>query len=112
MKIKFALPVLFAAFSFNAIGQTNNNSIATYTQAKAPLRQSPYIELPLGAIKPEGWLREMLVRQKTGATGNLDKLYPLVMGKRNGWLGGDGDLWERGPYWIDGLTTPCLYFTG
>jgi hypothetical protein len=42
MKIKFALPVLFAAFSFNAIGQTNNNSIATYTQAKAPLRQSPY----------------------------------------------------------------------
>ncbi|MEB0263053.1 MULTISPECIES: beta-L-arabinofuranosidase domain-containing protein [unclassified Mucilaginibacter] len=108
MKIKFALTVLLAAFSFNAVGQSNNTSIAAYTPAKAPLRQSPYIELPLGAIKPQGWLREMLIRQKTGATGNLDKLYPLVMGKRNGWLGGDGDLWERGPYWIDGLL-PLAY---
>jgi hypothetical protein len=74
-----------------------------YTGAKAPLRQNPYIELPLGAIKPQGWLRQMLIKQKEGATGNLDKLYPIVMGTRNGWLGGDGDQWERGPYWIDGL---------
>lgn len=51
---------------------------------KAPLKQDIYRELPLGAIKPQGWLREMLVRQKDGATGNLDQLYPLVMGKRNG----------------------------
>ncbi|MCV6604462.1 MAG: glycoside hydrolase family 127 protein, partial [Porticoccaceae bacterium] len=27
---------------------------------------------------------------------------------RNGWLGGDGDGWERGPYWIDGLL-PLAY---
>jgi DUF1680 family protein len=79
-----------------------------YGEAKAPLRQSPYIELPLGAIKPQGWLRQMLIKQKEGATGNLDKLYPLVMGNRNGWLGGDGDQWERGPYWIDGLL-PLAY---
>ena len=45
----------------------------------------------------------MLIRQKNGATGQMDTLYPLVMGERNGWLGGDGDQWERGPYWIDGL---------
>jgi DUF1680 family protein len=50
----------------------------------------------------------MLVRQKSGATGNLDVLYPLVMNQRNGWLGGDGDQWERGPYWIDGLL-PVAY---
>lgn len=66
------------------------------------------MELPLGSIKPQGWLKEMLVRQKNGATGQLDKLYPLVMGERNGWLGGDGDQWERGPYWIDGLL-PLAY---
>lgn len=96
-----------ALFSFCftvAAAQTPVN----YLNNRAPLRQNPYIELPLGAIKPEGWLREMLVRQKKGATGNLDKLYPLVMGKRNGWLGGDGDQWERGPYWIDGLL-PLAY---
>ncbi|MFD2147670.1 beta-L-arabinofuranosidase domain-containing protein [Mucilaginibacter antarcticus] len=84
-------------------GQSQN-----YVEAKAPLRQNPYIELPIGAIKPQGWLREMLIKQKNGATGNLDKLYPLVMGNRNGWLGGDGDQWERGPYWIDGLL-PLAY---
>lgn len=74
----------------------------------AQLRQNPYQELPLGAIKPQGWLREMLIRQKDGATGHLDQLYPLVMNQRNGWLGGDGDQWERGPYWIDGLL-PLAY---
>lgn len=67
-----------------------------------------YKELPLGAIKPQGWLHEMLVRQKNGSTGRLDELYPLVMNERNGWLGGDGDQWERGPYWIDGLV-PLAY---
>ena len=79
-----------------------------YIHNRAPLRENPYIELPLGAIRPQGWLKDMLIRQKNGATGNLDSLYPLVMGKRNGWLGGDGDQWERGPYWIDGLL-PLAY---
>jgi hypothetical protein len=75
---------------------------------RAPLRANPYMELPLGAIRPEGWLREMLVRQAAGATGELDRLYPQVMGVRNGWRGGDGDQWERGPYWLDGLL-PLAY---
>lgn len=79
-----------------------------YTGNRSPLKVKPYIELPLGSIKPKGWLQEMLRSQKEGATGQLDKLYPLVMGPRNGWLGGDGDQWERGPYWIDGLL-PLAY---
>ena len=45
---------------------------------------------------------------KEGMTGHLDKVYEPVMGARNGWLGGDGDVWERGPYWIDGLL-PLAY---
>ncbi|RZK47430.1 MAG: hypothetical protein EOO94_00670 [Pedobacter sp.] len=82
--------------------------VKSATPSRAPLRQNPYLELPLGSIKPQGWLREMLIRQKNGATGHLDSLYPLVMNQRNGWLGGDGDQWERGPYWIDGLL-PLAY---
>lgn len=80
----------------------------TYPSGRAPRHQNPYIALPIGAIEPRGWLREMLIRQKNGATGHLDELYPLVMNQRNGWLGGDGDQWERGPYWIDGLL-PLAY---
>lgn len=101
---RFYLLATLACFA--AVPQIGHGQ--NYTLAKAPLRQSPYIQLPLGAITPQGWLREMLIKQKEGATGNLDKLYPLVMGKRNGWLGGDGDQWERGPYWIDGLL-PLAY---
>ena len=96
-------------FTFHTGAQVNKkSSYGDYTRSRAPLRQNPYTELPLGAIKPQGWLKEMLVRQKNGATGNLDSLYPLVMNHRNGWLGGDGDQWERGPYWIDGLL-PLAY---
>ena len=73
-----------------------------------PLIRKPYMELPLGSIKAKGWLLEMLERQKKGASSQMDVLYPEVMGARNGWLGGDGDQWERGPYWIDGLL-PLAY---
>lgn len=105
MKQKFIFQILLISLALTSIGQVkkNNSSFEGYTNSRAPLRQNPYLELPLGAIKPQGWLKEMLIRQKNGATGNLDKLYPLVMNNRNGWLGGDGDQWERGPYWIDGL---------
>ncbi len=76
-----------------------------YISNRKPLRENPLIMLPPGSVKAEGWLHEMLLRQKNGATGKLDELYPLVMDSRNGWLGGDGDQWERGPYWIHGLIT-------
>jgi hypothetical protein len=112
MKGKLFLYLFFIMLSLHGIAQNKpvykNSSFTGYTNSRAPLRQNPYIELPLGTIKPQGWLREMLIRQKNGATGNLDKLYPLVMNNRNGWLGGDGDQWERGPYWIDGLL-PLAY---
>ena len=79
-----------------------------YLSNRAPLAENAYLELPLGAIKAEGWLLDQLERQKTGLTGHMDSVYALVDGPRNAWLGGDGDCWERGPYWIDGLL-PLAY---
>ena len=69
------------------------------------VRPMAYELLPPGDIRPQGWLGQLLERQKSGLTGRMDEVYPQVMGQRNGWLGGDGDQWERGPYWIDGLLT-------
>ena len=71
-------------------------------------RTVAYEELPLGSIAPEGWLLENLELQRDNISADLDETYPEVMGPRNGWLGGDGDQWERGPYWIDGLL-PLAY---
>ena len=79
-----------------------------YDFNRAPLLEKDYAQLPLGSIKAAGWLEGQLQIMRDGMTGNLDKLYPQVMGERNGWLGGDGDVWERGPYWIDGLL-PLAY---
>ncbi len=79
-----------------------------YVGSRAPLQESPYIALPLGAIEARGWLLETLERQSAGMSSQMDTLYPQVVGERNGWLGGDGDQWERGPYWIDGLL-PLAY---
>lgn len=81
---------------------------AGYIQNRSPLSSKPYLELPLGSIEPTDWLKEQLIRMKQGLSGHLDEIYPEVMGPRNGWLGGDGDAWERGPYWIDGLL-PLAY---
>jgi DUF1680 family protein len=92
----------------NAQPQPGKTGAETYSFGRSPLRKNPFAELPPGAIRPQGWLKEMLTRQKDGSTGKLDSLYPLVMNQRNGWLGGDGDQWERGPYWIDGLL-PLAY---
>ncbi len=87
----------------------NDASVAgNYQNNRHPLLQKDYIQLPLGSIHAEGWIEEQLVRMRDGMTGHLDEIYAKVVGPRNGWLGGDGDMWERGPYWIDGLL-PLAY---
>lgn len=58
--------------------------------------------MPLGSIAPSGWLKDQLVIQSEGFTGHLEENWPDV-GPTNGWLGGEGESWERGPYYLDGL---------
>jgi DUF1680 family protein len=102
------IPVLLALFSLFC---TLAAAPAQYPGNRAPLQAKPYLELPLGTIHPSGWLQEQLFLMRDGMTGHLDELYGQVVGPRNGWLGGDGDGWERGPYWIDGLL-PLAYILG
>ncbi len=73
-----------------------------YPSNREPLVPSAYVPLPLGSVRPAGWLRSQLVGWAEGMTGRLDEVWPDV-GPNNGWLGGDGDVWERGPYWLDGM---------
>jgi hypothetical protein len=72
-----------------------------YKNNPEPLLQNEYIKLPLGSVKPEGWLKLQLEAQAAGLTGNLDEFWPDLI--NSSWKGGDGEAWERGPYYLDGL---------
>ena len=69
----------------------------------APLALSP---LPLGAIRPRGWLRDQLRIQADGLSGHLDEFWPDIAD--SAWIGGRAEGWERGPYWLDGIV-PLAY---
>ncbi len=56
--------------------------------------------LPLGAIRPAGWLERQLRLQADGLTGHLDEFWPDVA--KSKWFGGEAEGWERAPYWLDG----------
>ena len=58
-------------------------------------------------ISPEGWLKKQLIVQKNGLTGHIEGIWS-DLGPNSGWLGGSGESWERGPYYLDGLI-PLAY---
>ena len=66
----------------------------------ARLVEPEFRPLPLGAIRPEGWLLRQLRLQRDGLTGHLDEFWPDVAESQ--WFGGAAEGWERAPYWLDG----------
>ncbi len=91
--------------------QTNVN----YPINRPPLQPAAFIKLPLGAVQPEGWTRELLVRQADGLCGHLGEISAWLDKENNEWLGTGKkelragaprwmDAWEEFPYWIRGYS--------
>jgi hypothetical protein len=73
-----------------------------------PLLAAPFAALPLGSVRPQGWLLTQCQLQRDGLTGNAEAVYAGDLGTNSGWLGGTGDNWERSPYYFKGLI-PLAY---
>jgi hypothetical protein len=97
--------VFLFAFSLLSSAASSQNGVVVLN--REPLQANAFNPLPLGAVKPEGWLRNQLQIQASGLTGHLDEFWNDV-GPNSGWLGGTGESWERGPYYLDGLL-PLAY---
>lgn len=94
------------ALKAEAISKAGNSGVNSYyVSNKAPLLNNYFVKLPVGSIQPGGWLRNALVLQKDGLTGNLGEISIWLSKTDNAWLNKDGkgkNGWEELPYWLKG----------
>jgi hypothetical protein len=111
MKIRLIIPILVLLYSCNQekVYVTDKPDTKTsndyYVSNKAPLTPNPFIKLPIGAIKPGGWLKKWLELERDGMIGNMNEVSPWLQKTDNGWLTPDGTGkfgWEELPYWLKG----------
>ena len=78
-----------------------------YAGNRAPLLPSPLVKLPVGTVKPQGWLRRQMELMAEGFSGHLDELSRFLQPEGNAWLRPDGvgdrSFWEELPYWLKGF---------
>ncbi len=87
-----------------AAADTSNGN--TSQSSGSMLRASKFAELPVGSVRPQGWLLTQLQAQATGITGHLQHLYAPFTG--DAWTSQQSDPatewvpWEVRAYWCDG----------
>jgi DUF1680 family protein len=77
-----------------------------YVGNREPLAPSPLVKLPVGSIKPKGWLRHQLDLMRDGLTGRLPEVSPWCKFEGNAWVDPKGkghSGWEEMPYWLKGF---------
>ena len=100
--------VLFASTNAPSVPSALNLPPTSVVTNKSPLLATPFSPLPLGSVRPQGWLLTQCQLQRDGLTGNAETIYAADLGTNSGWLGGTGDNWEKSPYYFKGLV-PLAY---
>jgi hypothetical protein len=91
--------ILFGIFP--ACKSQENKEDLGMSQSEVSVQPAKLKPLPLGSIKPRGWLKNQLRIQADGLSGHLDEFWPDI--SESAWFGGKSDAWERAPYWLDGV---------
>ena len=64
------------------------------------------MKLPIGAIKPKGWLLHQLELERDGMTGHLTEISSWCKFESSAWADPNGkghNGWEELPYWLKGF---------
>lgn len=93
--------LLLSAAPVSAVLAAERTGNDYYVSNQGDLLAESFETLPLGAVQPSGWLRDQLELQRDGITGAMEEYE--TYGSNSGWLGGTGDSWEKGPYYVRGL---------
>ncbi|VDC01870.1 unnamed protein product [Peniophora sp. CBMAI 1063] len=78
-------------------------SLAASALSQTGLAPKAFLSLPLGAVKPAGWLHDQLAVQVAGLAGHEMDFYDYV--SETDWMGGPSyysNLEEAGSYWFNG----------
>ena len=102
---KILASLIFLTISASAqTGESSESVPATVVVSnRFPLAGAEFVPLPLGSVRPRGWLLKQCQLQRDGLTGNAETIYASDLGTTSAWLGGTGENWERGPYYFKGL---------
>ena len=82
------LPLADVSTLFSQALDTTRPPKRNYPNNRAPLLQSRFVRLPLGAIRPSGWLHDQLTVQVNGLTSHLAEVWDVL--KVSAWKGDAG----------------------
>jgi hypothetical protein len=94
--------VMWAGVESALASAASRGARGTAVPNRPALAPAAFCPLPLTSVRPAGWLRRQMEIYANGLSGHLDEFWTDV-GPASGWLGGSGESWERGPYFLDGL---------
>lgn len=109
-RIYFLAALTLAAAAATSCGPATDAVVATVDRPAAAadtgaLRPLALQKLPLGSIKPEGWLKKQLELQRDGLNGQLANISAWLDKSNNAWLvPGAHNGWEESPYWLRGYS--------
>ena len=102
----------FSTISYVTLAFVLTNGVqvygSNYDRPHEPLIHPAFRELPLGSVRPEGWLKDWCETARDGYVGHYDEYGPPF--STHLWtdkLGDDNNFefgYEQSAYWIDGMT--------